>query len=197
MNFLTAGITFSNDRNLKGNVNSTDAILVNYYAKLFTEFAICSDGFLDYDFDLIACSILYLARKASGIINEWTDELIELTGINIIEMQKCIEWGKKTWYTFLNKEEIIRSMIFDSKMPKKDKDIYEYIFGKYIKPIERKPLVVHKKIKQDPFKFKKSPDLHKLSGIKINNEQTFSELTNVELLEARSNKKSEFLISAF
>ena len=197
MNFLTAGVIFTNDTTTKGKVHSKDALLASFYAKSFTDFVVCSKGFLNFDYDEIALSIIYCARKSAGLNQEWSDELKELTSSNLENFSSCREWASKIFGCFSLNNELAQSILIDSKKEKRSKDIYEIIFRTNPLPISRKRFVFSKRSTEASNPINNSPLSQKIKNLNFNNQKDFSKISKVELLEARTSalSKHDYLVS--
>jgi len=107
MNFLTGGILFPYEHCQKEFVNRVHSKLISHYISLFIELIITEKEFLNYDFVILASSIIYVARRASGIEEEWNEKLIGITGMTLIDFHNCKEWIMIKYKDILEKSSLM------------------------------------------------------------------------------------------
>jgi hypothetical protein len=89
--YLSNGCTFSSDKSL---IRDIDAKLLRYlrkYAEFFVDLSLQDYEFIKYNSHIVACASIAGARKATGLVPIWNDELIELTHTTWEEIESCFK----------------------------------------------------------------------------------------------------------
>ena len=152
MNFLTAGVLFRDEHYQKEEVNRTHAKLISHYISLFSELIITEKEFLEYDFVTLACSIIYVARRASGIDEEWNKELVEITGKTMHDFQDCKEWIMIKFKDILEKSLLMNFDLISIFSDKKELNIVQPQYNSQIS-VSKSSFLINDpliKIKTDP-----------------------------------------------